>query len=98
MNESYEAFVRESLNVTIRKSDLSIINKFSFKCQLSPRDSSVGMALDYWLDGRGSRVRFPEGARNFSLHHRVQNGSGAHTASYPMGTRGSYPGGKAAGA
>jgi hypothetical protein len=24
---------------------------------------------------------------NFSLHHRVQNGSGAHPASYPVGTR-----------
>jgi hypothetical protein len=29
---------------------------------------------------------------------RVQNGSGAHPASYPVGTRGSFPGGKAAGA
>jgi hypothetical protein len=37
-------------------------------------------------------------AGNFSLHHRVQNGSGAHPASYPMGARGSFPGGKAAGA
>jgi len=36
------------------------------------------------------------GAENFSLHHRIQNGTGAHTASYPMGNRGSYPGGKAA--
>jgi hypothetical protein len=26
------------------------------------------------------------GAGNFSVHHRVQNGSGAHPASYPMGT------------
>jgi hypothetical protein len=34
---------------------------------------------------------------NSSLHHSVQNGFGAHPASYPMGTRGSYPGGKAAG-
>jgi hypothetical protein len=33
-----------------------------------------------------------------SLHHRVQNGSGAHPASYPMGIRNSSPGGKAAGA
>jgi hypothetical protein len=40
---------------------------------------------------------FPAGAGNFSLHHRVQNGSGAHPASYPMGTRGSFPGSKAAG-
>jgi hypothetical protein len=47
---------------------------------------------------RGSRVRFPAGAGNFSLHHRVQNGSGAHPAPYPMGIRGSFPGGKAAGA
>jgi hypothetical protein len=31
---------------------------------------------------------FPAGAGNFSLHHRVQNGSGAHPASYPMGTGG----------
>jgi hypothetical protein len=46
----------------------------------------------YGLDDRGSRVRFPEGAGNFSLHHRVQNGSGAHPASYPMGTRCYFPG------
>jgi hypothetical protein len=34
-------------------------------------------------------------AGNFSLNHRVQNGSGAHPA-YPMGTRGSFPGSKVA--
>jgi hypothetical protein len=32
------------------------------------------------------------GAGNFSHHHRVQNGSGAHAVSYPMGTSGSFPG------
>jgi hypothetical protein len=42
------------------------------------RDSSVGIALGYGMDDRGSRVRFPARAGNFSLHHRVQNGSGAH--------------------
>jgi hypothetical protein len=52
----------------------------------------VGTALGNGLDDRGSRVRFPAGAGNFS-HHRVQNGSGVHPASYPMGTRGSFPGG-----
>jgi hypothetical protein len=52
----------------------------------------------YGLDDRGSRVRFPAGAGNFSLHHRVENGSGALLASNPMGTRGSFAGGKAAGA
>jgi hypothetical protein len=30
--------------------------------------------------------------------NRIQNGSRAHPAFYPMGTRGSFPGGKAAGA
>jgi hypothetical protein len=34
------------------------------------RDSSVCIALGYGLDERGSRVRFPAGAGNFSLHHR----------------------------
>jgi hypothetical protein len=59
------------------------------------RDSSFGIALDYGLDDRGSRVRFPTGAGNFSLHHRVQNGCGAHTSSYPVDTRGFFPRGKA---
>jgi hypothetical protein len=31
----------------------------------------VGIALGYGLDDRGSRVRFPVGAGNFPLHHRV---------------------------
>jgi hypothetical protein len=29
----------------------------------------------------------PAGVGNFYLHHRVQNGSGSHPASYPMDTR-----------
>jgi hypothetical protein len=60
--------------------------------------SSVGIVLGYRLDDRGSTIRFPAGAGNFSLHHRVHSGSGAHPASYPMGTRGSFPWGKEAGA
>jgi hypothetical protein len=58
--------------------------------------SSVGIVLGYGLDDWGSRVRFPVGAGNFSLHCRVQNSSRAHPASYPVGTTGSFPGGKAA--
>jgi hypothetical protein len=61
------------------------------------RDSSVGIALGYGLDDGSSRVRVPAGAGKFSLHHRVQNGSGTHPASYPLGTGGSFLGGKAAG-
>jgi hypothetical protein len=65
---------------------------------LKRRDSSVGIALGYGMDDRGSMVRFPAGAGNFSLHHCVQNGSGTHSATYTMGNRVSFTGGKAAGA
>jgi hypothetical protein len=61
------------------------------------RDSSIGIALGYGLDDWGSRVRFPAGAGKF-FHHRVHNGSVAHPASYKRSTRGSFRGGKAAGA
>jgi hypothetical protein len=61
-------------------------------------DRSVGIAPGYGLDDRGSRVRLQAGAGNFSLHHRFQNGSGAHSASYSLGTSVSFPRGKAAGA
>jgi hypothetical protein len=53
---------------------------------------AVGIALGCGLDDRGSWVPFPVGAGNFSLHHRVQTGSGVHPASYLMGTTGSFPG------
>jgi hypothetical protein len=52
----------------------------------------IGIALGYGLDNRGSRVRIPAESGNFSLHHRVQNGSGAHSASYAVGTRGFFLG------
>jgi hypothetical protein len=39
---------------------------------MKSRDSSVGIGLGCGLDDRGSRVRFPVGAGNFSFHHRVQ--------------------------
>jgi hypothetical protein len=65
--------------------------------EMESRDSSVGISLGYGLGDRGSRFRFPAGAGNFSLHHRVQNGSGAHPSSCPVGNRGYFPGDKAAG-
>jgi hypothetical protein len=58
------------------------------------RDSSVGIAAGYGLDGRGVGVRVPVG--DFSLLHVVQTGSGAEPASYPMGTGTSFPGDNAA--
>jgi hypothetical protein len=65
---------------------------------MESRDNTVGIALGYGLDDRDSRLRFPAGAGNFSLHHRIQNDSESHPASYQMGTRCSFPGGKAVGA
>jgi len=49
------------------------------------KQGSDFLATGYGLDDRSSRVRFPVGAGNFSLHHCVQNDSGTHPASYPMG-------------
>jgi hypothetical protein len=43
------------------------------------------MMMMMMINYRGSRVRFPAGAGNFSLRHRVQNGSGAHRGLFPWG-------------
>jgi hypothetical protein len=50
------------------------------------RDSSVGIATRYGLDGQGIEFRWEA---RFSAP--VQKGQGAHPASYTMGT-GSFPG------
>jgi hypothetical protein len=50
---------------------------------------AVSIVTSYGLDAEG---------KDFSPLHVVQTGSGAHVASYPMGTGDSFPGGKAAGA
>jgi hypothetical protein len=61
---------------------------------------TVGAEIAQWNSGGlrpgWSGVWDPAGAGNFSLHHLVQTDSGTHPASYPMFTRGSFPGGKAA--
>jgi hypothetical protein len=51
---------------------------------------SVSIVSD-WTTG----VRSPTEAENFSSSLCVQTGSGAHPASYPMGTGDPFPGGKA---
>jgi hypothetical protein len=83
---SYSSRYRRKQSILVVMLDLYRVLLFS-----KSRDSSVGIALGYGLDDWGSRVRFPAGAGNFSLHHRVQNGSGAHPTSYPMGTKGPFP-------
>jgi hypothetical protein len=55
----------------------------------------LGQLTGYGLVDRMIGVRFPAGAGNFSLRHRVQTGYGTHPASYSMGTGGSFPGDKA---
>jgi hypothetical protein len=79
----------------VNEFEISFVYKYNllyvtFVC----RESSVGIALGYGLDEWGSRVLFLAGAGNFSPHHRVQNGSGTQSASYPIGNRGSFPGDK----
>jgi hypothetical protein len=77
---------------------LGLISKVKNLLKYNSRNSSVGTATNYGLDDRMNGVRIPAGAGDFSLRHRVQTGSGAHQVSYPVGTGGSFPGGKAAGA
>jgi hypothetical protein len=83
------------LNLNVYFVDVYYFIPICYKGRQS-RGSSVGTALGYGLDDRGSRDRFQAGDENFSLHHRVQNGSVAHPASFPMVNRGSFAGGKAA--
>jgi hypothetical protein len=52
------------------------------------RDSSVGIATGYRVNGRGS----------IFILHSINTSSEAHPASCPVGTGGSLPEGKAAGA
>jgi hypothetical protein len=56
--------------------------------------------LSRYSDGlRAGRLGFDSRqGEDFSFLHRAQAGSGAHPASYTMGTAGSFPGGKTAAA
>jgi hypothetical protein len=55
--------------------------------------SSVSIVSDYGLDDWAIEVQSLTGAEDFSSSPCVQTGSGAHPASYPVGTGGSFPGG-----
>jgi hypothetical protein len=50
------------------------------------RSRNISQSVDIAI-GWTTRVWFPWGARDFSFPYGVQTGSGAHTTSYPMGTR-----------
>jgi hypothetical protein len=84
--------------VTCSFSPLKVTNIQSTWKFCKSRDSSVGIGPGYGLDDLMIGVRNAARAGNSSLHHRVQTGSGSHPASYPIGTGGFLPGGKAAAA
>jgi hypothetical protein len=58
------------------------------------RSSSGSIVCDYGLDDRAIGVRSPAGAAESSSDLCVHTDSGAHPASYPMGTGSLFPGGK----
>jgi hypothetical protein len=61
------------------------MNCIGHKCEPG---SSVSTVPGYGLDDPRQRWK------DFSSSLRVQTGSGAHPVSYPMGTRGPFPGAK----
>jgi hypothetical protein len=76
---------------TIYSQGRKVINCVSHQCQWKAVEKNLVNYLWFWLSISSPP---PLGCENFSLH-RVQSGSGAHPASYPMGTRGSFLRGKA---
>jgi hypothetical protein len=66
---------------------IEILILFNTNICLGSRDSTVGIATGFVLDGQGIRVRVPVGTR-FSPPHVVQAYLSAHPASYPMDTGG----------
>jgi hypothetical protein len=60
------------------------------------RDTVLRIATGYGLDDKKVQNSSPSRVKNYL--HVVQIGSGAHLTTYTMGTRGSFPGNKVAGA
>jgi hypothetical protein len=60
-------------------------------------DDAVGTETGYGLTDRGTGARVLAEARIFTSLRR-KNRFWIHSASYPMGTAGTFPGGKVAGA
>jgi hypothetical protein len=65
--------------------NLCFRHKLSFKVKKSYSYMKCSIDVQFWLMWSGVKVTARAG--DFSLYHHVQTGSGAHTASYPMGTR-----------
>jgi hypothetical protein len=71
------------------------VQYFNISFHYTEPGSSVSIVSDYGLDDRAIGVRSPAGEKYFSSMLCAQTGSGAHPASCPVGTWGSFPGGKA---
>jgi hypothetical protein len=84
-------FMKLGMNIMPLEATLSLYFSFS-TLNNRIRGSSGSMVSDYGLGGLGS---IPTGTEDFSSSPCVQTGSGVHPASYPVGTRGPFPGGKA---
>jgi hypothetical protein len=74
--------------------DIKLIHLFTLNL------SWIAQSVYLWVTGWTIGVLGFDSRRALVIffHHRIQNGSGANPASYPMGIRGSFLGGKAAGA
>jgi hypothetical protein len=77
---------------------LTELNTQNYTIVTTSIEAGILQSVSRQATGWTARVRFLARARYFSLLYSVWTGSGAHPASHPMGTRGSFSGGKAAGA
>jgi hypothetical protein len=68
-----------------RFQDINSLNSFQIEgivWQLNVYKSSLQGGCIFTMQySRTTGIRFPRGAGNFSLRHRIQTGSGAHPAS-----------------
>jgi hypothetical protein len=84
-------------NLSIRLSAHFIIqstqcDSIRYKYTVYTSRAGIPQSVQRSATGWTPRVRFPVGARDFSLFHSVQTASGARSVSYPMGTGSSFPG------
>jgi hypothetical protein len=84
MRNAYKISVGKPLsNVTLGKTCCRW--EGNIKIDLTERNRHSPVSVVTRLGTGQSGVRFPAGARIFTLRHRVQTGPGAHNASYPVG-------------
>jgi hypothetical protein len=85
-----------SIDKRKEEKQISVEALVAFDCYY--KESGTRSRYSDWLWARRPRGRSSNcrSVQDFSLLHVVQTGSGAHLASYPMSTWGSFPGGKAA--